>query len=125
MRAVAGPFTAKIDPASGQSSWPALNSTFQKNVIGGPNAPLYLRGNSIVIDGNTFLFSGGLLDVDYDSADGAATSNVLIGTNRWLGNAAINIGGNSSLIQNVSMSPQIATGTTTITNGGNVSMIPD
>jgi hypothetical protein len=118
-------YTAKIDPNGKERSWPPLNSTFEKNVIGGPNNPLYLRGNSIVIDNNTFTLSGGLLDIDYDSDDRVATSDVLIGTNRWLGDAAINIGGDSSLIRNVKMSPQIATGKTTITNRGNVLIISD
>ena len=118
-------YTAKIDPVGEERSWPPLNSTFEKNVIEGPNNPLYLRGRSIVIDGNTFTLSGGLLDIDYYSDNLIATSDVLIGTNRWLGDAAINIGANSSLILNVKMSPQIATGKTTITNGGNVSMLRD
>jgi len=118
-------YTAKIDPIGKERSWPPLNSTFEKNVIGGPNNPLYVRGSSIVIDGNTFTLSGGLLAIDYYSADRVATSDVLIGTNRWLGDAAIHIGGDSTLIRNVKMSPQISTGTTTIINGGNVSMIRD
>jgi hypothetical protein len=118
-------YTAKIDPMGDQRSWPPLNSTFEKNVIGGPNNPLYVRGSSIVIDGNTFTLSGGLLTIDYYSPTRVATSDVLIGTNRWLGDAAIHIGGDSSLIRNVKMSPQIVTGKTMITNGGNVSMLRD
>ena len=118
-------YTAKIDPMGDQRSWPPLNSTFEKNVIGGPNNPLYVRGSSIVIDGNTFTLSGGLLTIDYYSPTRVATSDVLIGTNRWLGDAAIFIGGDSSLIRNIKMSPQMATGKTAITNGGNVSMIRD
>ena len=117
-------YTAKIDPAVvPESSWPALNSTFEKNVISGPNNPLYFRGSGLVIDGNTFTLNGGWLFVDYDGSDGVATSNVILGANRWLGNATIYIGGNASLIQNVKMAPQLVTGTTTITNGGNVQSV--
>jgi hypothetical protein len=115
-------YIAKIDPASGGSTWPALNSTFEKNTVGGPNNSLllYLRGSAIFIDGNTFTYSGGTLYVDYYSTTSLATSNVLIGSNWWFGNATIYIGGNASLIQNVKMAPQVATGTVAITNGGNV-----
>lgn len=117
-------YTAKIDPIMiPQSSWPSLNSTFEKNVILGTN-PLYLRGSGMVIDGNTFTTSGAWLFVDYDGTDGVATSNVLIGANRWLGNATIYVGGNASLIQNVHLAPQLVTGTTTITNGANVQSVP-
>jgi Periplasmic copper-binding protein (NosD) len=118
-------YIAKIDPASGGSTWPALNSTFEKNTVGGPNNSLllYLRGSAIFIDGNSFTYSGGTLYVDYYSTTSLATSNVLIGSNWWFGNAAVYIGGNASLIQNVQMAPQIATGTVTITNGSNVKMI--
>lgn len=118
-------YAAKIDPeVLGNSSWPALNTIFQKNTVAGPNNLLYFRGNSIVVDGNTFNSSGTLF-VDYDGTDGVATSNVLIGTNRWIGNASIIIGANPSLIQNVQMASQAATGTVTITNGGNVKTIPN
>jgi hypothetical protein len=121
-------YTAKIDPeVLGNTSWPPLNSTFEKNTIGGPNNSqlLYLRGSSIFIDGNTFTQSGGTLFLDYDGTDGVATSNILIGSNWWFGNATVDIGGGglSNLFQNVKMAPQIATGTATINNPGNAQMI--
>jgi hypothetical protein len=118
-------YTAKIDPMGNQRSWPPLNSTFENNVIGGPNNPLYMRGSSIVIEGNTFTLSGGLLMIDYYSPTRVATSDILIGTNRWLGDAAIHISGDAALIRNVKISRQLATGKTTITNRANALMIRD
>lgn len=121
-------YIAKIDPIMAMNkSWPALNSTFEKNTIGGPNNSqlLYLRGSSIFIDGNTFTYSGGVLFFDYDGTDGVATSNVLVGSNWWFGNATIYVGGGglSNLFQNVKMAPQIATGTVNTINPGNAQMI--
>ena len=117
-------FTAKIDPASGGPSWPALNSTFENNTIAGPMNPLYLRGSGITVEGNTFN-NGGQLFIDYFAKGSRiASSNIRIGTNRWLGDAEVRVAADSSLIKNVTVAPQTATGTTKITNDRNVRRVP-
>jgi parallel beta-helix repeat protein len=112
--------TVKIDPMNyaGQHSWPPLNSTFEKNTIAGPNAPLYVRGASFTVDGNTFV-TGGQFTVDYDGANGVATSDLVIGSNKWLASGTILIGANASLIQNVRLAAQTGAGKVTVINGGN------
>jgi parallel beta-helix repeat protein len=118
-------FTTKIDPASGGTSWPSLNSTFENNVIDGPMNPLYIRGSGIVVEGNTFNGRGELF-VDYfvQGASRIATSNVRIGANHWKGDAQIHVGGDATLIQNVTVASQSAAGTTKVINDHNVRMVP-
>lgn len=117
-------FTAKIDPASGGPSWPPLNSVFEKNVIAGPMNPLYVRGSGIVVEGNTFN-NGGQLFIDYFAQSSRiASSNIRIGTNKWIGDAEIRVGADSALIKDVTVASQTATGTTKVTNSKNVRMVP-
>jgi hypothetical protein len=111
-------YVAKIDPDAGVT-WPALNATFEKNKITGFNNSqlLYVRGSSIFLDGNTFTTTGTLF-FDYDGTNSIASTNILVGSNWWFGNATIYVGGGgvSSLFQNVQIAPQIATGTVTTHN---------
>ena len=116
-------FTTKIDPASGGPSWPPLNSTFENNDIVGPMNPLYVRGNGITIQGNTF-HNGGQLFIDYFAkGPRIASSNIRIGTNRWVGDAEVRVAADPSLIKDVTVAPQTATGTTKVTNSKNVRMV--
>lgn len=116
-------FTAKIDPASGGPSWPALNSTFENNTIAGPMNPLYLRGNGITVQGNTFN-NGGQLFIDYFAkGPRIASSNIRIGTNRWVGDAEVRVAADASLIKDVTVARQTATGTSKVTNSRNVRMV--
>ncbi len=117
-------FTAKIDPASGGPSWPQLNSTFENNTIAGPMNPLYVRGSGIVVEGNTFN-SGGQLFIDYFAKGSRIpSSNIRIGTNKWVGDAQIRVAADQSLIKDVTVAPQSATGSTKISNRNNVRLVP-
>jgi len=117
-------FTTKIDPASGGPSWPALNSTFENNTIAGPMNPLYVRGSGITVQGNTFN-NGGQLFIDYFAkGPRIASSNIRIGTNRWVGDSEVRVAADPALIKDVTVAPQNATGTTKVTNSRNVRMVP-
>ncbi|RXH57654.1 glycosyl hydrolase family 28-related protein [Granulicella sibirica] len=99
--------TVKIDPMNpGQTRWPDLHSSFEKNVIHGPNAPLYIRGSGLSVKDNTFS-NGGAFIIDYDgSADQVATSNIELGTNKWLAPGSIRFGRGCGLYSNVHLQPQ-------------------
>jgi hypothetical protein len=117
-------FTAKIDPASGGPSWPPLSSTFENNTIAGPMNPLYVRGNGITVEGNTFN-NGGQLFIDYFAKGSRiASSNIRIGTNRWVGDAEVRVAADPSLIKDVTVAPQTASGRAKVTNSRNVRMVP-
>ena len=66
-------YVVKIDPDAGVT-WPALNSTFEKNKVAGFNNSglLHLRGSGLFIDANTFTYNGGTFFIEYDGA-GVAT----------------------------------------------------
>ena len=107
----------KIDPkVTGETSWPHLNSVFENNVIDGPNAPLYVRGRNIVVAGNTFA-RGGTFTLDYDGR-GVATSDVVIGTNKWMAPGSLAAGAGCALYKNVNVAPQMSRGKLTYKNGG-------
>lgn len=116
-------FTAKIDPASGGPSWPELNSVFENNTIAGPMNPLYVRGSGITVEGNTFN-NGGQLFIDYFARSRVPSSNIRIGTNKWVGDSEIRVAADPALIKNVTVAPQNATGAKKVTNGRNVRIVP-
>ena len=106
----------KIDPkVTGQTSWPDLNSVFENNVIDGPNAPLYVRGRNIMIAGNTFA-QGGTFTIDYDGPGGLATTDVVVGTNKWMESGTLAAGGGCALYKNVRVAPQVTHGRLTYKN---------
>lgn len=131
-------YAVKIDPAVARTplTWgPPLDSAFENNIIAGPPNlqitnppnPLYVRGDSIIVTGNSFVTSpNGGSQLDVDQFGSLATSNVIIGTNRWIGN--YNYCVNIASIQNVKMASQAATGTINGPNctiPSNVQMIPN
>jgi parallel beta-helix repeat protein len=108
--------TVKFDPIiSGQSSWPSLNSSFEKNVIDGPNTPLYIRGKGLSVGDNTFV-NGGTFLVDYDGSDNVATANVVLGTNKWLAAGSMSFGAGCALYSGISLQPQASFAAVTYTN---------
>jgi hypothetical protein len=103
---------AKIDPkVTGQYSWPDLRSTFTQNTIDGANAPLYIRGIGINIEGNTFN-TAGVVTLDYDGGDdkgdtGLSTRNIHIGNNKWMGSgSSLHLGAGCALYNNITIEPQ-------------------
>jgi hypothetical protein len=100
---------------TGQSSWPFLGTSFEKNVIDGPNAPLYVRGNGISVGDNTFI-KGGDFAVDYDGVDNVGTANVLLGTNKWLAAGSMSFGAGCALYSNISLQPQATFSALTYSN---------
>ena len=98
----------KIDPkVTGQASWPDLHSTFEDNVIDGPNSPLYVRGRNVVISGNTFA-RGGTVTVDYDGSGGIATEDLVIGPNKWMDAGSLAAGAGCALYKNIRVEPQVS-----------------
>lgn len=112
--------TVVIDPAGLGYSGP-LYDTFSGNTFesNGSNYALYVRGNYINVEGNTFS-PGAEFFVDYYESSCTTycqpTSNILIGRNQWQGNGTIGLAGNAAYMTNVQIAPQQAAGTVTITN---------
>lgn len=113
--------TVKIDPkVQGQTSWPNVDSVFEKNIIDGPNAPLYVRGRGIVVSGNTFM-RGGTFMLDYDGGDsqgdpGLLTANIVVGPNKWMARGSLVASAGCSLYKNVRVAQQIGAGEVTYKN---------
>jgi hypothetical protein len=109
--------TVKIDPLNyvGQTSWPALQSSFENNTIAGSPGIIYLRGKGISVGNNTFNTAAGGIVVDYDGANGIATANVTIGSNNWMQSGQIRMGAGCALYSNVTVAPQNPLPTSVIT----------
>lgn len=109
-------FTAKIDEVvPGQSAWPALNSTFEKNVIDGPNSPLYVSGRGVSVGDNAFI-TGGAMAVVYDGVAHLAAQDIILGSNKWMAAGSVNFGGDCALYSNVNLRPQATLAALTFSN---------
>ena len=97
-------FVAKIDVILPGIVWPNVQSSFEKNVIDGPNSPFYLRGTGISFGDNT-LINGGFVKFDYDGVTPQSTSNIIVGPNKWLAAGSLNWGG-GCFYNNFALQPQ-------------------
>jgi hypothetical protein len=77
----------------------------------------YVRGRNIVVSGNTFA-RGGTFTIDYDGAGGLATTDVMVGRNKWMAPGTLAAGAGCALYKNVRRAPQMSRGKLTYRNSG-------